>query len=72
MIENKQHVNVLFLGYQAARQMIEDGRQIADEVVKDAATKEKIAVLCDQLEAISNQLADMIASGQVSLTSYVI
>lgn len=52
------------VGYQAARQMIDEGRQIADDVVKDAATKQKIAGLCDQLEAITNQLAAMIANGQ--------
>ena len=58
---------IKFSGHLATTQIIEEGRQLAADVVTDAQTKQRIAILCEELDDITQKLANLIANGQVGL-----
>jgi hypothetical protein len=59
---------VLFLfltGEQAIRQIVQEGRKVADNM-PNGAKKGEVLRLCDEVEMLTNQLADLSRKGLVS------
>jgi len=55
----------MFIGEQATRMVVADGRRIAEGC--SGPLRSDLLRLCDETEILTNQLADLIAKGQVSL-----
>ena len=53
-----------FAGEQATRQIIAEGRRLADQL--QGAERQEMRRLCDEAEQLTNQLADLCRRGMVS------